>query len=110
VGYAQMIAEGDLSMTIETHTRDETGQLLRAFRTMASQLNSMLAEMETLIRAVQAGNLDIRGNAQVFTGGWHDLIQGFNTVFDAFIAPIDMTAQYVDRIAKGDIPKAIKDE
>ena len=96
VGYAQMIAAGDLSMTIEAHTQDETGQLLRAFQTMASRLNSMLAEVETLIHAVQAGKLDVRGDARAFTGGWHDLIHGMNTVFDAFIRPINMTATYTN--------------
>jgi CheY-like chemotaxis protein/signal transduction histidine kinase/methyl-accepting chemotaxis protein len=107
---AQMIADGDLSMTLETHRQDETGQLLRAFRTMTARLSAMLAEIETLIHAVHAGKLGVRGNAQAFTGGWHDLVQGINTVFDAFTSPIHMTAHYIDRMAKGDIPEPIADE
>jgi CheY-like chemotaxis protein/methyl-accepting chemotaxis protein len=107
---AQMIADGDLSMTIAVHRKDETGQLLAAFNAMIARLKALLIETETLIKAVQAGRLDLRGNAQAFAGGWHDLIQGINTVVDAFVAPITMTARYIDRIAKGDIPETITDD
>jgi methyl-accepting chemotaxis protein len=107
---AQMIAEGDLSMSITVRRNDETGQLLTAFNAMTTRLNALLAEIETLIQAVQAGNLDFRGNAQAFAGGWRELIQGMNTVIDAFVAPITMTARSLDQIAKGDIPDMITDD
>jgi methyl-accepting chemotaxis protein len=100
---AQMIADGDLSMTIAVRRKDETGQLLTAFNTMIARLKAMSAEIETLIQAIQAGRLDHRGDAQAFAGGWRDLVQGINTVVDAFVTPITMTAQSIDRIAKGEI-------
>jgi len=107
---AQMIADGDLSMTIKVLRKDETGQLLAAINAMIARLKAMSAEIETLIQAVQAGKLDRRGDAQAFAGGWRDLVQGINTVIDAFVAPITMTARSIDRIAKGDIPEKITED
>jgi methyl-accepting chemotaxis protein len=107
---AQMIADGDLSMSITVRRNDETGQLLVAFNAMTTRLKALLAEIETLIQAVQTGNLNLRGNAQAFAGSWRDLIQGMNTVIDAFVAPITMTARSLDRIAKGDIPDTITED
>lgn len=110
VGYAKMIADGDLSMDIKVARKDETGQLLAAFNTMLSRLKAMLTEIEALIQTVQAGDLSVRGNAQAFAGGWRDLIEGMNTVIDAFVVPITVTSENIARIAKGDIPELIVEE
>ncbi len=104
---AQRIADGDLSLTLDVRRNDETGQLLTAFNAMSARLKALLVEVETLMQAVQVGQLDRRGDAQAFAGGWRDLIQGINTVVDAFVAPITMTAQYIARIATGEIPDTI---
>jgi methyl-accepting chemotaxis protein len=110
VGYATMIADGDLSMDIKAVRTDEAGQLLAAFNAMLSRLKAMSFEIETLTQAVQAGDLSVRGDAEAFAGGWRDLIEGMNTVIDAFVIPISVTAGYIDRIAKGDNPDAIAEE
>ena len=44
-----------------------------------------------------------------FSGGWGQLVGGVNDLINAFVAPIDITAEYVDRISKGDIPEPITD-
>ena len=66
-------------------------------------------ETATLIQATQDGKLQTRGNAQQFAGGWGELVGGVNKLIDAFVAPINVTAEYVDRISKGDIPPKITD-
>ena len=110
VGYATMIAEGDLSMEIKAIRNDETGQLLTAFSAMLSRLKAMAFEIETITQAIQAGDLSVRGDADAFAGGWRDLLVGLNAVIEAFVAPITITAGYIDRIAKGDNPDAIIEE
>ena len=44
-----------------------------------------------------------------FSGGWGTLVSGVNELINAFVAPINVTAEYVDRISKGDIPSKITD-
>jgi len=38
------------------------------------------------------------------------MVKGLNGVIDAFFAPFNVTAEYVDRISKGDIPEEITDD
>jgi len=56
------------------------------------------------------GRLDARGDASQFSGAYGDIIEGVNGTLDALIAPINVTAEYVDRISKGDIPEPITDD
>ena len=74
-----------------------------------SNLKSFEKEQADLIKGIQSGKLDIRGHADNFVGGWADLVNGVNDLIDAFVAPINVTAEYVDRLSKGDIPPKITD-
>ncbi len=107
---ANAIAAGDFSRNIEIRQRDEIGVLASAFKEMQHTISGVLQEMERLIAAVKNGDLSARGDAAMISGSWQDLISGVNNLIDAFVAPIHITASYVDRIAKGDIPGSIKEE
>ncbi|OQY60024.1 MAG: hypothetical protein B6245_03610 [Desulfobacteraceae bacterium 4572_88] len=107
---ANTIVDGDLSGKIDIHGQDEIAALAQAFQKMKNTISSVLAEVNTLIQAVQDGKLNTRGNAEAFAGGWRDLILGINNVIEAFSAPVSMTAAHIDRISKGDIPEKISDE
>ncbi len=105
---AEEMAEGNLSLTVRE--RSSQDRLMQSMGAMIKKLNTVLKETDGLIRAVREGKLNIRGNADVFAGGWHDLILGVNSLIDAFVNPINMTAAHIDRIAKGDIPEKISEE
>ena len=81
-----------------------------AFRNMKGKIADVLQETELLIQAVQDGKLEARGNVELFAGGWRELVIGINNVIDALMAPFNVATEYVDRIAKGDIPQKITDE
>jgi methyl-accepting chemotaxis protein len=53
------------------------------------------------------GKLSSRGRADAFNGDWKRLISGINDLIDGFVKPINVTADYVERISKGDIPQPI---
>jgi methyl-accepting chemotaxis protein len=110
VHIANDIAEGNLSKAIDIRQKDEVGHLADAFRNMQSKISGVLKETDTLIRTVQEGRLDSRGNTETFSGGWRELMVGINILIDAFVSPISMTAAYIDRISKGDIPEKISEE
>ncbi len=73
-------------------------------------MNGLFKETNGLIEAINDGKLDTRGAADKFAGGWGELVGGINELINAFVAPINVTAEYVDRISKGDIPEKITDE
>ncbi len=110
VEMANAISKGDFSKETDIRQEDEIGMLANAFRDMKDTIRSVLKETNGLIQAVQEGRLDIRGNTKAFEGKWRDLMIGTNGVIDALVAPINMTADTVDRISKGDIPEKIAEE
>ncbi|MCP4345143.1 MAG: HAMP domain-containing protein [Desulfobacterales bacterium] len=107
---ANAIAAGDFSKDPNIRQRDEIGILADAFRNMKDMIGLVLAEIEGMILAVREGRLDTRGKTETFEGAWHELITGVNSLVDAFVLPINMTAETVDRISRGDIPGKITDE
>ncbi len=77
---------------------------------IANILKFMQAEAQKLMNAVNNGKLDIRGDAEKTNFEFRGLIKGMNDIMDAFVKPLNVTAEYVDRISKGDMPPKITDE
>jgi len=107
VNAVEKIAHGDLEVTLEV--KSEKDVLGKNLISMADTVKALLSETSSLIEATQKGKLDTRGNAAKFDGSWSELIGGVNELIDAFVGPINVTAEYVDRISKGDIPPKITD-
>ena len=57
-----------------------------------------------MTKAAVEGKLATRGNAGQFEGGYRQIVSGVNQTLDAVIGPLNVAAEYVDRISKGDIP------
>ncbi|MDM8516836.1 methyl-accepting chemotaxis protein [Desulfobacterales bacterium HSG16] len=97
-------------LTSDSKRGDELGKMTRAVREMIGNLSQVLKETDDMIRTVQNGRLDIRGNTETFEGGWKELVAGVNRLIDAFTDPISVTAENLDRLAKGEIPEKITKE
>ena len=54
-------------------------------------------------------NLATEADANRHHGDFRKIVQGINDTLDAVIGPLNVAAEYVDRIAKGDIPEKITD-
>ncbi len=104
---ARSIARGEFGHPIEIRQQDEIGDLANAFREMEDSIGDVLHELDSVCQAVQNGKLETRGKAASFSGAWGHVIQEMNRVIDAFAAPMNVTAEYLDRISKGDIPEKI---
>jgi len=102
---AESIANGNLK--IEARERSEHDALMRSLNLMIQRIKQILQETNELINATRQGNLTMRGNLDEFSGGWREMVEGMNLLIDAFVKPIHVTADYVARISRGDIPNAI---
>ncbi|MCP4349908.1 MAG: PAS domain-containing protein [Desulfobacterales bacterium] len=102
---AQDMADGNLEK--EAKERSAQDKLMQALNSMIKKVNAVMKEAEELILAVRDGRLDKRGNTELYSGAWQELIASMNRLIDAFVTPITMTAGYIDRISKGDIPEKI---
>jgi methyl-accepting chemotaxis protein len=72
-------------------------------------LNAMLADAALLTKAAVEGKLATRADATKHQGDFRKVVEGVNATLDAVIGPLNVSAEYVDRISKGDIPPRITD-
>lgn len=105
---AESIAEGDLH--IEVHERSKDDRMMQALNRMLQTLKTIMGGTDNLIYAVQGGSMTIRNNPEIYSGGWRELVAGINMVLDVFVEQFNLTADYVARIAKGDIPPKLTNE
>ena len=109
VDFAESVSGGELTQSLDIKQNDEIGALAATLGTMKDRINNVLKEFNGLIRSIQDGRLNTRGSAQSFSGSWSELVLGTNSLLDAVINPLNVAANYVDKISKGDIPPKITD-
>ena len=105
---AERIAAGDLSVKIVP--KSDKDILSASLLNVIGELGRLSTETGTLTRAALDGDLSVRGNADAFSGGYKDILNGVNAVMNALIEPLLMSAGCIERISKGDIPPLITDE
>ena len=108
VATMKKIAAGDLSTDVAA--KDAQDEIAPALKATTESLRGLVAESKMLTRAAVDGKLATRGDAAKFQGGYREIVQGVNDTLDAVIGPLNVAAEYVDRISKGDIPAKITDK
>src|SRR6202034_639380 len=72
-------------------------------------VNALVADAGLLSKAAVEGKLATRADATKHQGDFRKVVEGVNGTLDAVIGPLNVSAEYVDRISKGDIPPRITD-
>lgn len=106
------LPSGDLPIRYTaTSIKDENGNVIGAAEYVVdiSAEVKVTAEVNKLADAAVNGRLDIRADSSCFSGNCKEIVLGFNETLDALIAPLNVAADYVDRISKGMIPPKITD-
>ncbi len=103
------VADGDLNIKDVYQSKDEIGIVANSVKKMIDTLQELLAETEELTNSAADGKLDVRGRSSKFQGSYSELVSGINRTLDAIIAPLNVAAEYIDRISKGDLPPKISD-
>ncbi len=102
------IGGGDVSSTLKP--KDAQDEITPAIINTIESLKGLMAEAGMLSKAAIDGKLATRGQADKFKGGYKEIVQGVNDCLDSVIGPLNVAAEYVDRISKGDIPAKITDK
>ena len=105
--YVDRISKGDIPPKITDHYRGDFNEIKLNLNTCIDQISILVDEVGVVIRAGTAGDLSQRANTDRTGGVYRKLLRGVNDTLDAIIDPLNMAAQYVDRISKGDIPSKI---
>jgi methyl-accepting chemotaxis protein len=100
----------DLDKYKSVGKRSENDKLLPYTIAMMENVKGMTDEFIELGHAAENGNLRYRANADNFRGLFNEAITTVNHAFDSVIDPLNMTADYIEQISKGEIPEKITDE
>ncbi len=106
----QRISVGDMPPLIKEEYKGDFNTIKESVNLCINNINGLLGETNTLIKAIENGKLDVRGKADKFENSWKDLVGGINDLIVAFVKPINLTSDYIQRISDGDIPPLIKDK
>ncbi len=107
---SENISRGNTNVDLDTKSKDETAILMAAMRRMVNNISSLVNDVKSLAKSAIDGKLDVRVDATKYEGEFRELVEGFNGTLDSVIGPLNVAAEYVDRISKGDIPPKITDE
>ncbi len=105
VAYITKMANGDMTASIaKASDKDQVHEWLVLLKT---NINSLVGEAALLAKAAADGKLATRADATKHQGDYRKIVEGVNQTLDAVIGPLNVSAEYVDRISKGDIPPKI---
>ena len=74
-----------------------------------AHLKALISDMAMLSDAAIEGRLLTRADVSRHQGDFALIVKGVNETLDAVIGPLNVAADYVDRIGRGDIPEKITD-
>ena len=89
--------------------RSEQDQLLPAIFQAMENIDLLIEDVEMLSRAAIEGKLDTRADASKHQGEYRKVVEGVNETLDAVIGPLNVSAEYIERISRGDVPELITD-
>ncbi|RJX26210.1 MAG: methyl-accepting chemotaxis protein [Desulfurivibrio sp.] len=108
--YVDRISKGDIPPTITDSYNGDFNEIKNNLNNMVKMMNDLLAQTDILIQGAANGELNKRADASLFVGGWNKLVAGVNDTVVNIVEPLRVTADYVDKVAKGVIPPAITTE
>ncbi|CAH1745418.1 Putative methyl-accepting chemotaxis protein [Thauera humireducens] len=107
--YVDQIAKGAIPAKITDTYNGDFNTIKNNLNTAIDAVNALVADALMLSKAAVAGKLATRADASKHQGDYQRIVQGVNDTLDAVIGPLNVAADYVDRIAKGAIPARITD-
>jgi methyl-accepting chemotaxis protein len=108
---AVCVSKGDtgwLEKLQETGKRCANDQLVPAFILMMQNIEKLIREVERLTNAAVSGDLQARGDAGRFEGGFTRIVAGFNQTLDAIIEPVNETSAVLQEMATGNLDVAVQ--
>lgn len=107
--YTNMLANGVLPERIESKYQGEFATMIEDVNRCSSAIGGLAGEVNRLIDAAQAGSLNHRTNSTGMPNEYGKILKGLNKALDAMIGPLNMAAEKIDKLSKGEIPLEITD-
>jgi len=107
--YMDRISKGDIPPKITDAYSGDFNKIKNNLNVCIDSISRMVNDGLALTKAMLEGKLAVRSDASKHEGDFRKVIEGFNLALDNVIKPLNITAEYMDRISKGDIPPKISD-
>ena len=107
--YVDRISKGDIPPKITDRYNGDFNEIKNNLNQCIDAVNALVADADMLSRAAVEGKLATRADATRHHGDFRKIVTGVNDTLDSVIGPLNVAAEYVDRISKGDIPPKITD-
>jgi methyl-accepting chemotaxis protein len=107
--YVDRISKGDIPPKITDTYNGDFNEIKNNLNTCIDAVNLLVGDAGMLAKAAVEGKLKTRADASKHQGDFRKIVEGVNDTLDSVINPLNIAANYVDRISKGDIPPRITD-
>ena len=107
--YVDRISKGDIPAKITDSYNGDFNEIKNNLNTCVDAVNLLVTDAALLSKAAVEGKLATRADASKHQGDFRKIVQGVDDCLDA-VSALNVAAEYVDRISKGDIPQKITDE
>lgn len=107
--YVADISQGHIPAKITDHYNGDFNTIKDNLNQCIDAVNALVADANMLSQAAVDGQLSTRADAGKHNGDFRKIVEGVNNTLDSVIGPLNVAANYVDRISKGDIPERITD-
>ncbi len=108
--YVDRISKGDMPAKITDKYNGDFNEIKNNLNNCIDNINALVSDANLLAKAAVDGKLDTRADASKHLGDYRKIVQGVDDCLDAVIGPLNVAAEYVDRISKGDMPSKITDK
>ncbi|MGD0668989.1 MAG: methyl-accepting chemotaxis protein, partial [Bryobacteraceae bacterium] len=107
--YMDRISKGDIPPKVTDTYNGDFNEVKNNLNVCIDAISRLVADGVGLTQNMLEGKLAARADAAKHQGDFKKVIEGFNLTLDNVIKPLNMSAEYMDRISKGDIPPKITD-
>ena len=99
---AKKMVDGDLSVRVESNSRDEVGELSRSIDAVIRTFNSLINDMEVMIEEQNSGNIEYFVDDSKYKGAYGDMVKGSNLMVKENINTIWSVLDVLGKFGKGD--------
>jgi methyl-accepting chemotaxis protein len=107
--YVDRISKGNIPPKITDSYNGDFNEIKNNLNVCIDAVNELITDANMLAKAAVDGKLATRADASKHGGDFGRIVDGVNKTLDAVIGPLNVAAEYVDRISKGNIPPKITD-
>jgi methyl-accepting chemotaxis protein len=79
-------------------------------RSVSRAVRALVSQTRAMSDAVRRGDLSQRGDPTAVSGELRPVVAGLDAAVDALVEPLRLSARYLDRISRGDIPQPVVED